>query len=79
MAKTIKNISADIEKVYTRTLNNCMFYMRENDRVKLFGEMEALRGIAYCIQEALGDESVWERPEWDFLPNIKLGIKKEVQ
>lgn len=78
MAKTIKNIVADVEAIYDRTLNNCKFYMREGDKVKLLGEIEALRGIAYCMEGALGNESVWDRPEWNYLPGIKLGIEKEM-
>lgn len=78
MTNTTKNIAADVEAVYNRTLNNCKFYMREGNKVKLFGEIEALRGIAYCIEDALGNESVWDRPEWNYLPGIKLGIEKEM-
>lgn len=37
--------------LYNRTLNNCVFYEKENDTLHLVSEIGCLRGIAYCLEE----------------------------
>lgn len=36
--------------IYHRTLNNCRFYEKENDKKSLLNEIGVLRGIYYCLQ-----------------------------
>ena len=36
--------------IYHRTLNNCRFYEKENDKKSLLNEIGVLRGIFYCLQ-----------------------------
>lgn len=37
--------------LYDRTLKNCEFYERENDKIHLLAEIGCLRGISYCLEE----------------------------
>lgn len=37
--------------IYNRTMNNCMFYEKRNDKQHLLNEIGCLRGIAYCLEE----------------------------
>lgn len=36
--------------IYNRTLNNCIFYENENDKLSLLNEIGVLRGVAYCLE-----------------------------
>lgn len=38
-------------ELYTRTLKNCQFYEKENDKLHLLSEIGCLRGIGYCLEE----------------------------
>ena len=42
-----------IPEIFNRTIENCLFYERENQVTKLKNEVQCLRGIAYCM-ETLG-------------------------
>jgi hypothetical protein len=48
MANTTKLI-----EIYERTLQNCLFYEKEDKKEDLLNEIGALRGISYCL-EAVG-------------------------
>lgn len=36
--------------IYNRTMNNCKFYEKENQALKLLNEIGVLRGISYCLE-----------------------------
>lgn len=38
--------------IYMRTLNNCVFYEKRNDKLHLLSEIGCLRGVAYCLEES---------------------------
>ena len=38
--------------IYERTLNNCKFYEKQEDRAHLLNEVGCLRGVAYCMELA---------------------------
>ena len=38
-------------EIYNRTLNNCVFYEKQGDKLHLLSEIGCLRGIAYCLEE----------------------------
>ena len=78
MARTFKSIQVGVEAVYARTLNNCEFYIANGDREGFLREIEALRGVAYALEEICGNSCVWSRPEWTRLSGIKEAFK-EVQ
>lgn len=41
--------------IFERTLNNCEFYKDEGKEAHLLNEIGVLRGIAYCIEAAVGE------------------------
>ena len=42
-------------ELYERTYNNCVFYRESGKKKELLNEIGALRGIAYCIEAAVGE------------------------
>ena len=56
-------------EVYNRTMNNCKFYEKENQALKLLNEIGVLRGISYCLENE-GDTSFYN--DNDFLHFIDL-------
>lgn len=36
--------------IYERTINNCLFYEKENKKEHLLNEIGVLRGVAYCLE-----------------------------
>ena len=47
-------------RVYSRTYNNCIFYQSENRKAELLNEIGVLRGIAYCIEEIVGEDNLFK-------------------
>ena len=39
-----------MKELYIRTLNNCLFYEREQKWLRLLNEIGVLRGIVYCLE-----------------------------
>ena len=47
----MKQITNDgLQDIFNRTLNNCLFYERENKPEHLLNEIGCLRGIAYAME-----------------------------
>lgn len=38
-----------MKEIYQRTINNCKFYLQENDK-RLLNEIGVLRGVCYCLE-----------------------------
>lgn len=46
-------------KIYNRTYRNCVFYKEEHNEPALLNEIGVLRGIAYCIEEIVGEDKLF--------------------
>lgn len=70
-------------RVYSRTYNNCIFYEKENRKADLLNEIGVLRGIAYCIEEIVGEDNLFHEINFytfkhyiDIQQNLKDGLAK---
>lgn len=60
-------------ELYERTYNNCVFYRESGKKKELLNEIGALRGIAYCIEAAVGEDNMEHLIDYpDFVKMIAL-------
>ena len=71
-----KDAIPELLKIFERTKKNCHFYQERGQEVDLFGEIHALRGVAYAL-EAVGIDP-WNDDDVAYYCNVMNDLDDEI-